>query len=149
VRSGLRSASKSPQGCQLSGEGVVSVRLPRSLLGLFRTVAEQRGISVHEAARRIVSSLTDLAPDELKLLKDPPREVDTPRLSLYLGWDLVDVLAGAAEDSGLGNSCILRRVIYGLFITREIAFVQQNGQSKLQIAPEKYTEKFNAEGRKN
>jgi hypothetical protein len=123
----------------MSGEGLVSVRLPRSLLGAFRALAERQGIGIHEAARRVVSFLPSLTPDAFKSLPEPPRELDTPRVSLYVGWDGLDVLACLTSGSILTNSCIFRRLLYGLLVTKEIEFVQQNGHWKLQIASQKNT----------
>lgn len=124
---------------EMSGDGVISVRLPRSLLDAFRASAERQGIGMHEAASRVTSYLPSLTTDALMTLREPPRELDTPRVSLYVGWDGVDVLASLTSASVLTNSCIFRRLLYGLLVTKEIEFVQHNGHWKLQIASQENT----------
>jgi hypothetical protein len=121
----------------MNGEGVVSVRLPRSLLEAFRALAERQRISIHEAARRFISRLPSLTQDELKSLKEPPNEADTPRISLYLGWDLIDMLTEAALGSRLTNSSVLRRLLYGFLVRQEIEFVQQGEHWELKFVSQR------------
>jgi len=121
----------------MSGEGLVSVRMSKSLSSLFGGIAERQGLSVHEAARRLISRLQSFTPDELKSLKDPPREPGMARLSLYVGWDLIDLLTDAAHDSNLSHSSIFRRLLYGYLVNGEIEFVQKGKDWKLQVVSEK------------
>lgn len=125
----------------MSGDGVVSVRLPRSLLGAFRLAAERKGLTVHDAARFVINALPSLTLDELKALREPPGELDTPRVSLYIGWRSLDVLARTTQDTSLTNSTVLRRLLFSLFVTKQIAFVQKDGSWKLQLTVEKHTTK--------
>jgi hypothetical protein len=125
----------------MSGDGVVTVRLPLSLLGAVRATAQEHAISIHEAARRWVSYLPSLSPDDLRALKEPPREFDTPKTSLYLGWRVVDALSAATRNSGLTNSTIIRRLLYAVLVTDDLEFVQQNDRWKLQITRSKKSEK--------
>jgi hypothetical protein len=117
----------------MSGDGVISVRLPLSLLGAFRTAAAGQNLTIHEAARRLIAFISDLTQDELIKLKEPPHEFDSPRVSLYVGWRSIDTLTRETKNSALGNSNIFRRLFYGLFVTKELEFVQQNYQWKLRI----------------
>ena len=97
----------------MGGEGLVSVRLPGSLLAAFRASTDRQGITVHHAARSLIAGLESLTTDNLKALREPASEVDAPRVSLYIGWDLLDVLADATRESNLTNSSIVRRLLYG------------------------------------
>ena len=124
----------------MSGDGLISVRMPRSLLDAFRAAAQRQGISIHEAARRLTERLPSLTGDDLRALKEPPREQDSPRVSLYIGWDLLDVLADATHESNLTNSSIFRRLLYGFLVTKQVAFVQQGNDWKLQIISTKHSE---------
>lgn len=117
----------------MSGDGVVSVRLPRSLLGSFQEVTERQGSTVHAAARGLVSALASLTEDDVKALKEPPCELDKQRISLYVGWRLIDVLIGITRHSTLTNSSVFRRLLYGLLVTREIEFVQDGDRWKLRF----------------
>jgi hypothetical protein len=121
----------------MSGDGVINVRLPKSLLETFCIVTDRQGLTRHEASRRMIVMLPDLAVNELKQLKDPPHEPYTARVSLYIGWRAVDILTAATHDSTLTNSTIFRRLLYGLLVTKELQFVQQNGDWRLQIARSK------------
>jgi hypothetical protein len=125
----------------MSGEGVISIRLPRSLNVRFKAIAQSQGLDVHDAARRLISRLTSLTADELNTLKDPPRESDMPRLSLYVGWESVDSLAEAAYDSALAISTILRRLLYAVLVSGQVQFVQVGEHWKLQIVSEIRAEK--------
>jgi hypothetical protein len=125
----------------LSGDGVVTVRLPLSLLGAVRATAQEHGISIHEAASRWLSYLPSLSSDDLRALKEPPREFDTPKISLYVGWRVIDALSAATRSSVLTNSTILRRLLYALLVTNDLEFVQHNDCWKLQIAKSKSSEK--------
>jgi len=124
----------------MSGYGLVSARIPRSLLEALKASAQRQGISIHEAARRLTDKLPSLTRDDLRTLKEPPREQDSPRVSLYIGWDLLDVLDDAAHESDLTNSSIFRRLLYGFLVTKQIAFVQQDGRWKLKIVSTKHSE---------
>jgi hypothetical protein len=108
----------------MSGDGIISVRLPRSLLGAFRATAEQHGITMHELARRWTSYLSSLSPHDLRALKEPLREI---------GWRVVDVLTIATRNSSLTNSTIIRRLLHAVIITNDLEFVQHNERWHLQI----------------
>jgi hypothetical protein len=124
----------------VSGDGVISVRLPSSLVGALRATAQEHGVSIHEAASRWISYLQSLSGDDLKSLKEPPRDLNTPRVSLYVGWCVVDALTVATRNSGLTNSTIIRRLLHAVLVADDIEFVQQNDQWKLQIAKSKSSE---------
>lgn len=125
----------------MSGDGVTSFRGPLSLLERLRATAVQQGISIHEAVRRVVFCLASLSSDEINALPEPPRELNTPKISLYIGWDAIDELVSIARDGTLSNSQVLRRVLYGLLITKNISFVQRDGDWKLQIRVTKDNQK--------
>ncbi len=117
----------------MSGDGVISARLPRSLLGVFRSAAEREGISIHEAARRLLSSLPSLTQDDFLSLREPPRELDNPRISLHVGWDVVDVLTEVSLGSRLLNSNVIRRLLFGFLIDKTVQFVQRGERWELQL----------------
>jgi hypothetical protein len=121
----------------MSGNGVLTVRSPRSLIEELRAATAQQGIDIHEGARRVISYLPTLSQDDLKSLADPPRELETLKISLYVGWRSVDALAAATRNCSLTNSTILRRLIYGLLVTKQLEFVQRDGQMKLHFVTEK------------
>jgi len=116
----------------MSGEGLISVRLPGSLLAAFQAARERQGITAHEAARRLLSWLSDLSGEDLRALGDPSTEQDAPRLSLYVGWPGVDRLDSAVRRSGLSRSAILRRLLYGLLVSGSLQYVQLAGKKRLQ-----------------
>jgi hypothetical protein len=124
----------------MSGDGLISVRMQRSLLDAFRAAAQRQGISIHEAARRLTDKLPPLTRDDLRTLREPPREPDSPRVSLYIGCELLDVLADATHESNLTNSSIFRRLLYGFLVTKQVEFVQQGDNWKLQIVSTKHSE---------
>ena len=138
------SANDEYEVVDMGKEGVISVRLPRSLLGAFRAAAERQGISIHEAARRVLSFVLSFGPDTIKSLPEPPRELDTRRISLYVGWNAIDELEVATVGGFLTNSSILRKLLHGLLVTKEIEFVQKNERWKLQIASRKTIETSNS-----
>jgi hypothetical protein len=124
----------------MSGDWLISIRIPKSLLDAFRVAAQQQGISIHEAARRLTERLPSLTRDDFRALAEPPQESDTPRVSLYIGWKLLDGLADATHKSNLTNSSIFRRLLYGFLVTKQVEFVQQGDDWKLQIASTKHSE---------
>lgn len=115
----------------MSGDALISVRLPRSLLGIFQAAAERQGHSIHSAARSVIDALPSLTHDDLKTLKEPPREIDNPRISLYVGWRYLDALTATTRNSTLSVSSIFRRILFGLLITRTVQFVQHSDDSNL------------------
>ena len=119
----------------MSGAGLVSIRLPRSVMEAFEANALHAGIDKHEAARRLISSLDTLTDDQLIGLPEPPRESDSPRLSLYLGWPHTQTLATVSQRTQLPISCIVRRLIYGLAVTGAIQSVTTGQVHKLNRAP--------------
>lgn len=123
----------------MSGDGVLTVRLPLSLLAAFRAESQRQGISINEAARRVIAFLPTLVQNDLVALPEGPRELETPKVSLYVGWRAVDILTVVTRDNGLTNSTIVRRLLNGLLISHEITFVQQDEHWKLTIRPAKNT----------
>jgi hypothetical protein len=111
----------------MSSEGLISVRLPRSLFAAFQTVVERQRITVHSAAQQLLDGLNDLSAADLRALPNPPQEGDSPRLSLYVGIDGVDDLDDFVHSTGLSRSTIFRRLLYGLLIDRSLRFVQRPG----------------------
>jgi hypothetical protein len=124
----------------MSGDGLISVRIPQSLLEALKASAQRQGISIHEAARRLTDKLPSLTQADLRELKEPPREPDSQRVSLYIGWGLSDELSDAAHESSLSNSSIFRRLLHGLLMTKQVQFVQQHDKWKLQIVSTKHSE---------
>ena len=112
---------------------MISVRLPASLLGAFRAATNPQRITIHEAARRVIEAMSTITQDEIEQLREPPREIQNPRVSLYLGWRSIDALTALTTNSTLTNSIIFRRLLYGLLVTKEIKFVQQNGYWNLKV----------------
>jgi hypothetical protein len=104
----------------MSGNGLISVRLPRSLMAAFEENAARTGIDVHEAARRLIHSLGEVSDDELISLPEPQRESDNPRISLYIGWPQIETLAAVSERTQLSMSQIVRRLIYGAVVGRSV-----------------------------
>jgi hypothetical protein len=132
----------------MSGDGVLTFRLPTSLDRAVRSAAEFQGIRVHEWVRRVICLLATISPDDVRGLREPPRVMDTRKASLYIGWRAVDVLTITTRNSKLTNSTILRRLLYGLLVTKEIEIVQQDEYWKLRISKSKSGEKsayYNAE----
>ena len=95
----------------MSGRGLVSVRLPESMLGKLRLAARRRGMSTNEFARTGVGVLVGLSGSQIMEIPDPPLEAANPRLSLYLGQEELQSLNAAATSNGLTASGVLRRVL--------------------------------------
>jgi hypothetical protein len=119
----------------MSGDGVISVRMPRSLLEVYRAGADAKGLTIHDAARSVIDDLPDLTAEELDNLKEPPQEDDSPRVSLYVGRRYVDALNEVTCDSTLSVSSIFRRILYGLLVSGTVEFVQNGDGSYLTIVP--------------
>jgi hypothetical protein len=109
----------------MSGDGVVSVRLPSSLRASLEFQATCQGITVHEAAKRLLAGLSSLSDAELRSLPEPPKEFTNQRLSLYVGWKQLDGLHNLSRISRLSFSGIFRRLLHALLVTHRIHFVQK------------------------
>jgi hypothetical protein len=114
---------------QMSGAGLVSVRLPRSLIAALEAHAAQVGMDVHGTARQLVSSLGGLSDAELASLPDPPKESDNPRLSLYVGWSNIEALTAASHRTQLSTSSIVRRLVYRRLVTGSVS-LGESGESR-------------------
>ncbi len=101
----------------MSGAGLVSVRLPHSLIATLEASAARAGMDVHGAVRQLVSSLGELSDAELASLPDPPKESDNPRLSFYVGWSNIEALVAASQTTQLSTSSIVRRLVYRQMVT--------------------------------
>jgi len=93
----------------MSGRGLVSVRLPESMLVKLHLAARRRGMSTNDFARTVVDGLVGLSGSQIQEIPEPPLEAANPRLSLYLGQERLQVLHAAATSSGLSPSSVLRR----------------------------------------
>ena len=96
----------------MSGAGLISARLPRSLMEALETSASRAGLDVHEAVRQLVAGLRELTDAELAALPDPPKELDNPRLSLYVGWSHIETLKAVSDRTQLSISDLVRRLLY-------------------------------------
>jgi hypothetical protein len=121
----------------MGGEGLVSVRMPRSLLSVFRASAERQGYTIHKVAAELTCALTSLTLGELKSLREPPHEIENPRVTLNVTWGLIDILSDYTRDKVLTNSSIFRRLIYGLLIDGTVKCVQAEDQWELRLVSEK------------
>lgn len=117
----------------MSGDGVVSVRVPKSLLETFRMAVDAAEYTVHDAAEATIDCLDSITDEDLRALPEPPREAETPRISFYVGLEYVDALAAVAQGSGLTVSSIFRRVIFGVLVCRTLEVVQTKSGWKFKL----------------
>lgn len=110
----------------MSGEGLISVRFPQSLLELFRAHVMRTGRDLHDGARFIITHLSSISVIEWTSLQEPPQELDKPRVSIYVGRHCIDILTDISQKTQLPVSSIFRRLAYGLFVTRSLRFVQHS-----------------------
>ena len=109
----------------MSGRGLVSCRLPESMLERLGTVATGRAMSTNELARTVVDGLPGLSGSQIRSIPEPRLEATNPRLSLYLGQEGLQVLNAAATSSGLSPSSVLRRALNAAVTRNLITPVQR------------------------
>jgi hypothetical protein len=114
----------------MSGQGLISVRIPRSLLDAFRTAASRSKRTLHGATRFLILGLKGLTPNQLLSIPEPPRELDSPRVSLYVGSRCVATLTEFVHKTQLSASSIVRRLAYGLFVNKSLRFVQNSANKE-------------------
>jgi hypothetical protein len=114
----------------MSGQGLISVRIPRSLLDVFRTAASCSKRTLHGAARFLILGLKGLTPDQLSAIPEPPQELDSPRVSFYVGSRCVAALTEVSQKTRLSVSSIVRRLAYALFVDKSIWFVQNSANKE-------------------
>jgi hypothetical protein len=110
---------------KMSGDGLISIRLPRTLFELLRTALQRSGRDLHGGARFLISYLDCLSPDELASIPEPPNEAENPRVSFYVGRYVL-TLEEISLKTRLSKSSIFRRLVYGLFVTKSLGFVQHS-----------------------
>jgi hypothetical protein len=125
----------------MSGDGIISVRLPRTLLSTFRNWAASQGLSIHRAAIDLIYWMPDLDANELLSLPEPPKESDNPRVSLHVGLDSIDFLADVTSNSGLGTSSAFRRFLHAYLVDRTVEIVQRGRSWVLQLISQETREK--------
>jgi len=88
---------------------VLAIDLPASLVDWFGICARRQGLTSGDAMTRLLEGLPGLELDDLKSLKEPPRE---PRRTLRFNVSryAVQVLDEISGWSGLGRSVICRKV---------------------------------------
>lgn len=117
----------------MSGYGLISIRIPRTLVAaLLSGTRHADSADLHGRARLLLSCLKDFSPDDLILLPEPPREMDSPRISLYVGRYRT-VLSELTARTQLSKSSIFRRIAYGFFVTRSVRFVQHRATKDWQL----------------
>lgn len=109
----------------MSSDGIISVRLPSSLRATLEFQVTRQGITVHEAAKRLLAGSSTLSDADLRLLPEPPKEITNQRLSFYIGWEQLDSLHNLSRISRLSFSGIFRRLLHALLVTHRINFVQK------------------------
>jgi hypothetical protein len=118
---------------------VLAFDLPASLMDWFEICARRQGLTSGDAMTRLLEGLSGLELDDLKSLKEPPRE---PRRTSRFNVSryAVQVLDETSGWSGLGRSVICRKVLYALLITRRVRIIsdQDSGQFLLQATQLKF-----------
>jgi hypothetical protein len=114
----------------MSGQGLISVRIPRKLLDAFRIAASRSKRTLNGAARFLILGMKGLSPDQLLAIAEPPQELDNPKVSLYVGRSCVAALTEVSRKTQLSVSSIVRRLAYGLFVDRSIWFVQKSANKE-------------------
>jgi hypothetical protein len=115
----------------MGGEGLISVRFPRTLLESFHIALQRSGHDLHSGARLLVSHLDKLSDKELVSIPEPPHEQDNPRVSLYVGRRWIDALTEISHETHLPVSSVIRRIVYGILITKSLRFVQNSETKEL------------------
>jgi len=83
----------------MSGDGVICVWLPRGRsASVFALLPRGQGWTIHSAVRGLISAVPSPPMGDLKSLKEPPDEIDTPRFFFCVGWRCIDLLAGISRD---------------------------------------------------
>jgi hypothetical protein len=116
----------------MSGDGLISVRMSRSLLEALRNTATRNQVSISEIAGRILSRTNSLD-GILTTIQDPTTEGNGQRVSLYVGCDCVDMIFQNATANSMWSSSLVRRVLHGILVAESIEFVQEAGVWKLQV----------------
>jgi hypothetical protein len=118
----------------MSGRGLVSVRLPESMLERLRLAARRQGVSTNDFARTVVDGLVGLSGSQIREIPEPPSDAANPRLSVYLGQERLQVLNAAATNSGLSPSSALRRALNAA-LTRNLIPSVQPEEDRVNMAP--------------
>ena len=108
----------------MSGRGLKSIRLSRSLLNKRHAESVRRGKTLHQEIRAVVARVEHFDIAQLRSLPDPPHEPNPVRLTLYLGPEGVNRLDSAARKSGLASSTLLVRLLNALPELSRVKFVQ-------------------------
>jgi hypothetical protein len=98
------------------------VELPPSSVRWLEIRASRRRSNPDEAMTRLLEGLPGLEPDDLKSLQDPPRE-RWQTFRFYVTKSALDALDEASRKSGVHCSIICRRVLYAIFVSRQIKFI--------------------------
>lgn len=114
----------------MSGHGLVSVRLPQSMLHKLHVTAGRRGLRTNELAQIIVNGLEGLSGSQIREIPEPSLEATNPRLSVYLGQKGLQVLNTAATSSSLSPSSALRRALNAALTTKSFSPVQPLAKQK-------------------
>lgn len=118
----------------MSGEGVVTVRLPVVLVDKLRATAQRANMTVHQMTRQIICRLPAFSNLDIDLLDNPPSGLKTLKISLYLGPEAVDALSSIAWVFRMSSSETLRRILFAFLITEILRCVQVGEDWKLRFA---------------
>lgn len=100
------------RGGEMSGQGLVSIRVGSAFLTRLREVAKQHSLTFHQLARVALARIAKLSASELRNLAEPAHEGGgSHRLSVYLGEDGKAMLLQAKNKSGLSATQILTRAL--------------------------------------
>ena len=117
----------------MSSIGLVSVRLPVSLVAVFEEMVRRQGISTHEGGRRLLAGLAHLTPADLAVVAEPRTTDKALRISLYVGEPALVRLESVARSTGLSRSTVLRKLFFGLLVTGSLRFVQNPDTGRFQL----------------
>jgi hypothetical protein len=101
--------------------GLADIRIPVSLWKALETSARRQGMTVDAVVAHVIDGLGGLSERDVHGLAEPRREKVNPICNWNVSPDRKTTCERFSFMTKLSCATVLRRVLYGLLITREIA----------------------------
>lgn len=113
--------------------GVIEIKLSDSLWSAFSASVRRQGLTMDVAVTRLIDGLHGLTRGDLSELVEPPREKVNRICTYRIEQHRKHLIEHFSFTTGFSYHTVLRRILYALVVSKEIAFFNSQTEPGMQL----------------